>query len=107
MANHHFNKWLTIANQYAHLQIRPRIDTLYKETEAVILFIPRRDKMIKYISKDDSLIVNKSPYEGGTKLDLEETSHLPLRLDMSRGMSEEKKESEKYLRGLRIVTTIR
>ncbi|MNC42138.1 hypothetical protein D3C75_909440 [compost metagenome] len=40
------------------------------------------------------MIVNNCPYEGGTKLDSEETSHLPMRLAISKGMSEEKKAAE-------------
>lgn len=107
VANTHFNKWVTIATQYAKLQIRPQIDTSYKETDTLILFKLNKDKIIKHTNNETVFITNHCPYESKPNFDPEEISYLPMRLAMSKGMSEEKKAAERYLQRLTILTTIR
>jgi hypothetical protein len=47
------------------------------------------------------------PHILNKKRDLEETSHLPMRLAITNGNEKNKKVAEKYLRNLRVLSAIR
>ncbi|AOZ90963.1 hypothetical protein [Paenibacillus crassostreae] len=108
LATYHFEHWLNIANIYAKKKIRPKPNFDFEyDYNSIVIFPKRSNKLEKHSFNALTWGELECPYILNKKRDLEEISHLPMRLAITNGNEEDKKAAEKYLRNLRVLSAIR
>ncbi|GAF07380.1 TniQ family protein [Paenibacillus pini] len=109
LAYNHFQDWLEIGEEYAHLKTRPKTkyDHVFNKV-SIYLFAVKEHGLELYETKRKSRDFNlKCPLQNMKKFRSDETSHLPMRLALTNGDANEKLAAEKYLRELKILSTIK
>lgn len=111
LAYNHFEDWLAIAKDYAHLKTRPKTkyDDIFND-RSIYLFTKKENRIelyYNYNKKERSIYNLKCPINNENKLKTQETSHLPMRLALTNGNVDAKLAAEQYLRELKILSTIK